>query len=467
MKLNKIYPLLLALFVLGCQNPDEFLDVIPTGQVIPKTLDDIDGLLNSYEYARGRGENLAYMDPDVHMSSFTYGTFVNPFDQLAYQWNSELYNADGRDDDYIEAYKFIYISNYVLPLIDDAKTLSINPSQRNNLKAIAYAQRAMEFFLLVNEYAPHYDPAKPDTPGIALPTVTDLGAKLSRSSVSKVYELILSDLEKAKSLFSDTHPTVVTGAIKPGKASVYALLAEVNLYMGNFEKAKENSNIALSMYNFLYDYNTINFKNTSNKWLGYTNGDLEFSTKNKEIIWNRGHKFSASYNPVQLYHPDLEALFDKTSDRRWILKSTQTTNGGTSVAPNNIFIFGNCENNIGLSVPRLLLTNAEAKARTNEGPGAIASLNTLLAKRITGFTPLTHVNATTTLQTIKNERRKELHGTTLNIFDQKRYHVLGENVPTYTRLIPTTGTTITLAPGSKGYVVDIPLAVRNLNPNLN
>lgn len=451
----------------SCQSTDDFLDVLPTGQVTPSTLEDVDKLLNNYEYTRERCMNLSYMDPDIYMNTFAYGTLLNQYDIQAYNWNSELYNSDGKDLDYIDSYKYIYISNYVIHMVDTAPPGNFSASERNNLKAIAYAQRAMEYFLLVNEYAPHYNPKDLTIPGIAMPVETNLTASLGKSKVSEVYALILSDLEKARDLFSDNYPAVATGYIKPGRASVYALLAEVNLYMGDFEAAKNNSNTALSLYNFLYDYKTITFSSSTNKWLGYSNRELEYAHTSKETIWSRGHKYFLTSTPIELYHPDFEALFDKTNDRRWILRSTQTTNGGTNLAPNNIFFAPYCEFNIGLSVPRLLLTNAEAKVRTDDGAGAIAAINTLLTKRISNFTPLTHVSNASTLQIIKNERRKELHGTSVNIFDQKRYHVLGETVPTYNRIIPTSGETKSLAPGSRGYVVDIPLAVRNLNPNLN
>ena len=459
--------ILLMIFSLGCENPDDFLDVKPTGILIPETLQDFEGLFRNYAYSRSRVINLDYVDPDVFMSDLTYGFLSNEDDILAYQWNSELYNADQTDPDYNTPYSYIYLSNFILPLVDDAPEANFNPANRSNIKAEAYAQRAMEFFLLVNEYAHHYDSSNPDIPGVALPVVTDLSAELSRSTVGEVYALILSDLEMARDLFNDDHPVIRTdGNYRPGKASVYALLAEVNLYMGNFEQAKINSDIALSMYDYLYNYNDIDFYDTSNVWNGYNITDLEYATTNKQVIWNRYNKWGFN-NPIQLYHPELEALYDKVNDRRWYLHATQTTSGGTDVAPYHIFFFASAERNVGLTVPRLLLTNAEAKVRSGDGAGAITSLNKLLANRMVSFTPLTHSNDGATLQLIKDERRKELHGSSLNVFDQKRYHVLGENVPTYTRTIPISGENITLEPGGDGYVIDIPLIVRNINPNLN
>ena len=237
--------------------------------------------------------------------------------------------------------------------------------------------------------------------------------------------------------------------------------------MGDFDEAVTNSNIALDLYDFLYDYNDVDLISTTNKWQGYNNGGQWYAgTLNREVLWHRYNYWSFN-NPYHLYSPDLESLYDTQIDRRWYLFSNQTTSGGVSVAPANIYMYASSERCIGMSVPRLILTNAEAKARTGNGAGAIEMLNYLLENRLSTFTPLTFTDNATALRLVKEERRKELAGTSINVFDQKRYHVYGDQVPTYTRTNPNTGETFTLAPGDDGYVVEISPAVKNLNPNLN
>lgn len=468
MKLHKIYILVFVLGMFSCQNPDEFLDVLPTGRVIPTTLEDFDNLLNSPDFFFRRQENLALMDPDVYLNDVAFSTISNDNVKVnAYSWITDLRLVEQSDPDYVRNYQMLHVTNFVLSEIDDAEVGTFNEADRSNLKGEAHAQRAMELFLAVTEYAPAYDPNNRDIPAIPMPLEVDLQRLYSKSTVGEVYDQILDDANKALSLFNSTYPDInILGNWRPGKASVYALLAEVHLFMGNFEEAKINSNRALGLYDFLNDFNTFEFSDPSNVYAGYTNDDYASRDGNSENLWNRFHREDFPFsNAFQLYHPDLEALFDKTNDRRWYLRSTQTSRGGIDVAPLNIFFFPRTE--AGLTVPRLILTNAEAKARTNDGPGAIAALNKLLAKRIANFIPLTHTDDATTLTTIKNERRKELHGSALNLFDLKRYHVYGESIPTFTRTNPETGQTFTLAPGSEDYYVKIPLAVRNLNPNLN
>jgi len=468
MKKRYIYLLVTFLTFSACQSPDDFLDVEPTGLIIPSTLEDLDKMLTNYAILRSVGTNTRFMDPDVYLNDAAYNTIISRTkDVNAYTWKHDIFPPDVNDTDYNDFYFYIYTMNYIFQYVDDIPPGNFNPAKRNTIKAEALAQRAFEYFLVVNEYAQHYNPANPDQPGVAMPLVPDISAQLGRSTVKEVYEQMLADLYEALSLLDDNYQAINTYAnYRPGKASIYALIAEINLFMGDFDEAVDNSNTALSMYNFLYDYNTIGFK-SSNKWSGYNNGSLwYYGTLNQENMWNRYNYWSFN-NPFHLYAPELEALYDKAKDSRWYLFATQTSSGNINVSPYYIYMHASSERCIGMSVPRLMLTNAEAKARTGDGPGAVTVLNTLLQNRILSFTPLTYTDDATTLQWVKNERRKELAGTSINLFDQKRYYVYGDIVPTYTRIDPETGDTIELKPGDDGYVVKIAPAVRNINPNLN
>ena len=469
MKNIYLYFLMALITLSACQNPDEFLDVEPTGVVIPSTLEDYDKMLQDYAILRSVGKNTRFIDPDVFHNDKSFSSIANTDAFVnAYTWQHDIFEPGQADSDYADFYYYIHIMNEIISSVDGADAGNLNESNRNNIKADALAQRAFEYFLVVNEYAHHYDPSNLDEPGVPMPLKVDLQAQLGRSTVGQVYEQILKDINAALGLYDSGYQAINSYAnFRPGRASVYALLAEVNLFMGDFDEAVTNSDTALKLYNFLYDYNTINFSNPSNPWSGYNNNQqFYYGTFNREVIWNR-YNYWGFTNPFHLYSPDLEVLYDKANDSRWYLFSNQKSSSGVDVSPYFVYMHASSERNIGLSVPRLMLTNAEAKVRNNDGAGAIKVMNTLLQNRLTNFTPLSYVNDATTLQLIKNERRKELAGTSINVFDQKRYHVYGDPVPTYTRTNPLSGETFTLAPGDDGYVVEISQAVKDINPKLN
>jgi hypothetical protein len=233
--------------------------------------------------------------------------------------------------------------------------------------------------------------------------------------------------------------------------------------MGDFAAAKTYSDEALAMYDYLYDYTTISLINSSNPWKGINVTDFRDSYNQKNVIWNRYHRYDYQVN-YHLYHPDLVALYDKDNDQRWKLFSHTADRFGKDYSPNYLYAKYRFTTQIGISVEMMILVNAEAKARTGDDTGAIAMLNTLLEKRLLNFTPLTTATVPDVLQRIKEERRKEFAGTAINFLDLKRYHAYGETIPTFTRTI--NGQTYTLEPGSSKYVCPISAKVLLFNPNL-
>jgi|GEM_PF-1513005 len=471
MKKLYIYLVSILLTISSCQSTDDFLDVVPTGTTIPTTLEDHDKLLADYAILRSVALNIRHMDPDVYHTEPSFATIANrPVDVNAYTWQHQLFNNDGSDQDYNNYYYYIHVMNQILQDVDDAQPGGLPSEERNRIKAEAYAQRAFEYFLAINQYAGHFDASNPEQPGVPMPLEINLQAQLAKTSVVDVYTQILSDLTNALELLPEDYQAINSFAnYRPGRASVLALLAEVHLFMGDFEAAKTYSNQALALYDFLYDYKEVDFNNPSNVWSGYAQPIRDqwyVGTLNQEVIWHRYNYWSFN-NPIHLFSPSLEALYDKENNSRWYLFATQTSSSGVDVSPNFIFMYPSSERSIGMSVPRLMLTNAEAKARTNEGQNAIAIINELLANRISNFTPYTYTNDAAALELIKAERRKELVGTSINLFDQKRYHVYGDQVPTFTRTNPNTGEIFTLEPGSEGYYMDIAPSIKNLNPNLD
>jgi len=463
----KKYIILLTLTFTLLTACDDFLDVIPTGSLIPNTVEDFDKLLNEKRLSHTNWTNLAYMDPDAYMPGHQYYNMWVPRWQKQYTWREDPYEEKSQDPDWNSRYKYIYIYNLVLADIDNAPIGNSIVADRARVKGEAMAQRAMDYFILVNEYAPHYSTSTLDDPGVPMPLKGDLQVQLSRSTVGEVYDQILSDLLAAEALLADAPAIIKEANFRPGIASVKALLGTVYLYMGDWAKADKYTSEALALYDFVYDFNEFDHVVPGEPWSSLTTRELYYCTDTKSVTWGRRH-LQWFYDPAPLYHPDLVALYNKDTDRRWYLFSGTNTwyDYYTSTLPNYVFIRDYAATNAGMGVPRLMLANAEAKVRNDDGEGAIEVLNKLAVYRYTTRgTTFTYTNDADALQEIKDERRRELCFTGINFIDQKRYHAYGETIPTFTRNIPT-GETFTLEPGSDKWVVPIPRLVQFSNPNL-
>ena len=111
-----------------------------------------------------------------------------------------------------------------------------------------YALRALATFTLTNLFGLPYQPGKAnDQLGIILVkdkpyTNTD---EVHRSSVAECYEQVLSDIAKAKELYTDEGEMNGSAQFYFNLAAIYALEARVNLFMGNYAKASEAAQNAI------------------------------------------------------------------------------------------------------------------------------------------------------------------------------------------------------------------------------
>jgi len=447
---------------------DDFLDVIPTGKVIPSTIEDYDKLLNNASMMYTNWTNMAYMDPDMYMPDEHYNNiWINAW-KKQYTWQPDPIDEKDQDGDWNNRYKEIYICNLILSDVDEVPLGNRVEDDRDLIKGEALAQRAFDYFMLVNEYAHHITDATRDNPAIPMPLEVDLQAQLPRSTIGEIYDLILADLTAAEPLLADAPAVRMDANFRPGTASIKALLGTIYLYLGDWALAEQYTNDALAQYNFVYDFNELDHNVPGDPWSAFNN-DREFLyvTDTKSAVWSRHHK-TWFYDPAHLYSPSLRDLYNHTTDRRWYLQAGDYTwyDQRGSTLPDYVFIRDYAATNAGMTVPRLMLANAEAKVRNGKGQEAIDMLNQLAVYRYsTRDTTFTYTDDAAALQEVKDERRRELCFTGINLIDQKRYHAYGETIPTFTRTIPS-GETYTLEPGSDKWVVPIARIIQYSNPNL-
>ncbi|MGC6480315.1 MAG: RagB/SusD family nutrient uptake outer membrane protein [Flavobacteriaceae bacterium] len=247
MKSSKILILLCCSLCWTCS--DDFLEVIPRGVTVPISLSDFQGLMNQGRPLNHAGMyNVTFGNDDFYITSDRFearesAAIIGVY--RSYFWEDQLYNIidDYTDDpDWSYMYNNIYITNYVLSKIDDARLDGDSESDRANIKGQALMRRAYAYFMLANLYGKHYTPQGAAT-DLAVPLFTDvpdpirLRGKLSRATVAEVYAQVEADLTQAIELLPDYPFLFPLKNYRPSKMSAYALKARVHLYKGEWPAA--------------------------------------------------------------------------------------------------------------------------------------------------------------------------------------------------------------------------------------
>lgn len=444
--MKKILYIIIGVLTLSACNED-FLDVVPTGMVIPKTVEDYDKMLLGIRYYNS--SPLFYMNPDVD----------NAESYDSYWWSDELLESSKVDGTYNGYFSDIFIDNTILENIETAELGSTaTETDRIRIKRDAMADRAAEYFLLVNTYAPHYNPATAATDlTIPIKTNSETEEYLSNATVQEVYDFIIKDLKTAYDLVDDE--SIPKNRTRPSRAGITALLAKVYLYMGDYEKALKYADECLGYHSYIYDYNDVEDPSDARN-------ELPKPYYREHNIWIKSFKYSYAW---KYYTDDFLSIFDEDNDLRYemLLKGRY-----------GLFnLFG--------SVQDVLLIRAECYAHTNKIGEAMADVNTLRVKRISKanfwdntdpnnpvfmqeeynkVALLSATNKDDALDIIATERRRETAGSGAQLWEYKRYYVEGRTIPTFTRMRGTDE--YKLEPGSTKYYIDISQYTLDNNPNL-
>lgn len=136
-------------------------------------------------------------------------------------WNAPFYN--------------LYSINAVLDGLE--RSNSISDSVRNELTSEAKFVRAFINFYLINLYGD-------------IPYVTEINwrksSSLARTSVSEIYERILSDLNDAQAGLPNDFSVGKGQRIIPNKWAAIAMLARVHLFLGNWQKSDEYATLIIN-----------------------------------------------------------------------------------------------------------------------------------------------------------------------------------------------------------------------------
>jgi hypothetical protein len=236
----------------GC---DDFLDIQPTGKVIPKTGREYRALLTEAYSAipSDRGKTVFRTDELILDNQNTTTEGLNSFLNIWLWLDDE--SADGTSS--FGWRSFYYVSYIANTIIENGETMTeATSTERSQLIGEAYMLRAYMHFVLVNLYGEPYTHCDPVTSNaIPLKLNSDVNATLKRNTVEEIYTSILSDINKAKELLNvDTWDEGFT--YRFNRLSIDAFLAKVYLYMGDWDNAYQYASNVITQHGDLEDLTT-------------------------------------------------------------------------------------------------------------------------------------------------------------------------------------------------------------------
>lgn len=441
----------------GC---DSFVDVeLPNSQLTaPAVFEDMataDAAMTSiYSSLRDRG----VLTGEPVGLSLQLGNYADELDYYGYsQSSTDNYYLNALTPSlqdiktlWTDSYNQIYAANAVIYGVENSTKLSTE--NKNQLKGEALFVRALVHFYLVNLYG--------DVPYI---TTTDyeVNRNVSRMPVATVYSLIKADLVASVDLLPQDY--VSSNRVRPNKLTARALLARVNLYMGNWDEASNDASAVI---------------NETSQYSIETNLDAAFLKTNPSTIWQfspalSDHNtqegstflFVVGPPPMSALTTTLVSSFSVGDLRRthWIGSVTDgtTTWYYPNKYKNTLTEGGSVEHSIVFRLEEQYLIRAEARARQGNLTGAKDDLN--MIRNRAGLANTTAVTDVELIAAVIEERRFELFTEFGHrFFDLKRTNnlntVLGIVKPGWNdtdKLLPLPASELTLnpnlAPQNPGY----------------
>ena len=456
-KVTTILAICVVLMLTGC---NDYLDIKPKGDKIPKTVTDYETLLNYESVQKVSDTYPTYLTDDVYLPDVAQGTAtpgLNSVDQSIlnlYLFKKDVFGEAQDDGFWFASYNRIYYYNTVIDNIMDAEGPS--EQQKHSIRAEALISRALEYLYLVNGYAKHYDVRTADTdPGVPLILDEDISKKdLVRASVKDVYAQIQSDLQAAL----PNLPAQPKGnAFRASKAAGYGILAKMYLYMGNYAEALKAANAVLEMNNSLLDlkkYAVVKVQSS----IGRTNVPQDID--NPENIYIKFAPYVYGLSSKVFGSDELISLFSEDDMRLQVYFTKNFRN-----IPTDKYVWAPyLRANLAVSSPEIYLIAAECEAREGSVERAIALINKLRDNRIKNNTDIVATDRNDALQKVLEERRRELAMSgMMRYIDLKRLNQESQFAKTITHV--TGEGTFSLEPNSPLYVLPIPAKVMRFNKN--
>ena len=248
-KLISILSIIALLINTGCDN---FLDITPTGRVIPETAKDYRELMTRAYSMMPESRGLtAFIADEIDMTSED----LDPYDKNSFidlwLWNNVNPSGTTINFDWGTYYKMIFVANTI---IENEKMITEgSEAEISQIVGEAYMMRAYNHFILVNLYSlPYNKETAANNTGIPLKLNSSMDEVLRPSSVAEVYASVLSDIDNAeKRLNVETWEEGYN--YRFNTLSADALRSRVYLYMGEWEECYNASERVLAKKSDLVD----------------------------------------------------------------------------------------------------------------------------------------------------------------------------------------------------------------------
>lgn len=452
----------IAFLASGCQG---FVDIKTQGTLIPEEVENYRYLLNNTRQWESAPTKPDIASDDVQLVDGTQQiTDLQSSEYYAYwyktyTWQSEIYPLGSRyqtDDDWDYLYNTINYANIITNEVPSSK--GGTNAEKSELIAEALVHRADAYLVLVNTYSKPYNEATANT-DLGVPLILEINTEqsLRRSSLQKIYDQVLSDLNEALPSLPETQAYTTL----PTKASAYGELARTYLMMANYETANLYADSALIYQNTLNDLSNITALSSENYPMRIHNPEILLSK-----VANSG---VSAYTTTAMRLSDNLLTLLGTKDKRYTLFTSEADNISASYAPGRYFYKDRIlyeARNVGPSVPEMMLIKAEYYARSGDATSAMNWVNELREKRFApeDYQPLTATDAEDALIKVVQERHREFFCRMLRWWDMRRL----KDDPRFQETITRTfkGETYTLTPNSNRYVFNIAPFQISLNPEL-
>ena len=244
-----IYILFIA--VVSMVSCDDYLDVEPIGQIIPKSVEDYRSFLTTaYGIEKNNHVLTTYRSDELQLTKASLGS--EQYEDL-FIWNDAGASPLTTAFSYASFYKIIFHANHV---IENQAEITGEATQINQLVGEAYALRALQYFQLVNLYGKAYNSTTANSDG-GVPVVTEynLDQKYDIQSVEEVYKQILQDITNAETRLNVAQQE--TGLnYRFSTIALKSLKAKVFLSKNEWQQAIDAAKEALAIKNTVQDLNS-------------------------------------------------------------------------------------------------------------------------------------------------------------------------------------------------------------------